>query len=203
VKNQETKTIKYFRPNFTEEEAKASVEFAKKIFGRGMKRTNTEWLSSIPVYVPFWLVGMEMRLKDPLRKDVVLRKHSALVNGLTGRAMLTRGGLLFDTDEVTGVILDNEYATDKILEAARMTILMTTQKFINPPPCRMLPGEELLYYPMALVHCRVRGKEDARMFDYYRGGALDRMFTSYLRHKERLDEKRGIRPNVSPIPEYD
>ncbi|MDR2786605.1 MAG: hypothetical protein LBB83_11915 [Treponema sp.] len=200
MKNIETREIKIFSPYYTEESAKHSVEYAKKIFGKGFKETGLEWISSAPVYIPFWIVQMEMTLRDP-RKGLVTKVYRAMVNGITGRGSMTAGTLSFQTVTAKGIIMDDDgHGQSKVNDEARLAVLGATQKLINPPPCRMLPGTELVYYPMALVHCKIKGKEDFRMFDYVRGG-LDKWFLNYLRYKEIADAKKGVKPNPNPIPD--
>jgi hypothetical protein len=188
LKDIETREVKIFSPHYTEESAKRSVEYVKKIFGKEFKKTGVEWISSAPVYIPFWIVQMEMTLRDP-RKGMVSKTYQAMVNGITGRGTMTAGVLSFKTVTAQGVFMDDEYGQQKIHDEARMAILGATQKFLNPPPNRILPGEDLVYYPMALVQCRIKGKEDTRMFDYVRGG-LDKWFLNYLRYREMANEKR-------------
>lgn len=201
MKHPETREITFIQPTYTEEEAKKAVEYQKKRFGKGEKRTGVEWLESLPVYVPFWLVEMEMDLYDPRMKTTVPKRYRAIVNGLTCRGMLLQGDLQLVTREITGVIVDNDHPSDKIREAARLDILSTTRKLLKPPPHRVLPNERLFYYPMSMVHCTVKGKEDVRMFDYFRGG-LDKMFLNYLRYKERNEEKRTGVKTPNPIPKF-
>jgi hypothetical protein len=197
VKNIETRGIKIFSPYYTEESAKHSVEYAKKIFGKGFRKTGLQWISSVPVYIPFWIVMVEMILRDP-RKGPVTKAYRSMVNGITGRASMTVGTLSFQTLTVKGIIMDDEHGQSRINDEARLAVLGATQRLIKPPPCRILPGTELVYYPMALVRCGIKGKEDLRMFDYVRGG-LDKWFLSYLRYKEMADAKKGSRPNPNPI----
>jgi hypothetical protein len=199
MKDIETREIKIFSPYYTEESAKHSVEYAKKIFGKGFKETGLEWISSVPVYIPFWIVQMEMTLRDP-RKGIVAKVYRAMVNGVTGRGSMTAGPLSFQTVNAKGIIMDGEHGQVKINDEARLAVLGATQKLINPPPSRILSGTELVYYPMALVRCKIKGKEDFRMFDYVRGG-LDKWFLSYLRYKEIADAKKGVRPNPNPVPD--
>jgi hypothetical protein len=191
VKTIETRGVTIFKPCYTEEGAKYSVEYARKILGKGLKETGIKWISSVPVFIPFWIVQIEMTLRD-LRKGLVAKVYQSMVNGITGRASMMAGSFSFQTLTVTGIIMDDEHGPSKIDEEARLSVLAATQKLINPPPCRILPGTELVYYPMALARCGVKKKEELRMFDYVRGG-LDKWFLSYLRYKEAADAKKGFR----------
>jgi hypothetical protein len=197
VKDIETRGIKIFSPYYTEESAKHSVEYAKKIFGKGFKKTGLEWIMSVSVYIPFWIVQVEMTLRD-LRKGPIAKVYQSMVNGITGRASMTAGSLSFQTLAATGIIMDDEHGVSKIDDEARLSVLAATQKLINPPPCRILPGTEMVYYPMALVRCGIKGREELRMFDYVRGG-LDKWFLSYLRYKEAARAKKDSEGNPSPI----
>jgi hypothetical protein len=197
VKNVETRGIKIFSPYYTEESAKHSVEYTKRLFGKGFRKTGLEWIASVPVFIPFWIVQVEMTLRDP-RKGPVAKVYQSMVSGITGRASMMAGDLSFQTLTATGIIMDDEYGPPKIEDEARLSVLAATQKLINPPPCRILPGTELVYYPMALVRCGIKGKEELRMFDYVRGG-LDKWFLSYLRYKEAARVKKGSGSSPSPI----
>jgi len=186
MKNQEIKKAKFIRPYFTEKKAKEIVEAPKRF---ALRKKQVEWVSSIPLYIPFWLVQVEMTLKDPKQKTKVNKIYTTITNGITNRGMLVRGELFFDNKEQHGIFFDNETEFHKISETARLEALSNTKRMINPPPHRVLPGGHLIYYPLALVHLRVNGVDDVQVFDYYRGG-IDKYMMRYLNLKGKVEEKK-------------
>ena len=62
---------------------------------------------------------------------------------------------------------------------------------MKPPPHRVLPGERLVYYPLALVKLNTNGKEEVQVYDYYHGG-IDRYTMRFFRMKENLEQKKQV-----------
>ncbi|MDD2221425.1 MAG: hypothetical protein PHN35_05670 [Clostridia bacterium] len=186
MKCQETKQAKFIRPFFTEKKAKEIVETPKRF---ALKKKQIEWVSSIPLYIPFWIVQVEMTLNDPKVRTKVKKVYTTITNGITNRGMLVRGELFYDNKEQQGIFFDNETEYQKIAETARLEALSNTKRMINPPPHRVLPGGHLVYYPLALVHVKVNGVDDVQVFDYYRGG-IDKYMMRYLNLKDKMEEKK-------------
>lgn len=190
MKQQCTRSVEIIQPYFTEETAKESVEKPKKF---SLRRKEIKWVSSIPLYIPFWLVDVEMELKDPRgRKDrltsQVYQIYSIMVNGLTNRGLTIRGELQTQRQESLGIYLDDVVERKDVRETARLEALAGSKRMVNPPPHRVLEGMRLVYYPLALARLSIGGKEEIQVFDYYRGG-IDKYMMRYLRLKEKMEQK--------------
>lgn len=190
MRQQTIRKADIIQPYFTEETAKESVEQKKK-FRPWQKEIR--WISSIPLYIPFWLVDVEMELKDPRgRKErltsQVYQIYTILVNGLTNRGLTVRGEISTQRGEAQGIYLDDVVEKKDVRETARLEALAGSKRMINPPPHRVLEGMRLVYYPLALVQLTVGGKEEIQVFDYYRGG-IDKYMMRYLRLKEKMEQK--------------
>lgn len=187
MNGQSVKSAEIIRPHFTEEEARASVEKKKKF---QLSRKDVKWISSIPLYLPFWLVSVEMTLKDPRPKSQVKKVYTIMVNGLNNRGLTVKGDLQTDQMEAKGIYLDNEVDWEDVQETGRLEALAGSKRMINPPPHRVLKGTRMIYYPLALVRLSINGKEEVQVFDYYRGG-IDKYMMRYLKLKEKMEEKRS------------
>lgn len=190
MKQQSMRQAEFIQPYFTEETARESVEKKKK-FPPWQKET--KWISSIPLYIPFWLVDVEMELRDPRGRKERLTSHvykiySILVNGMTNRGLTVRGEILTERQEAQGIYLEDVAPEADVRETARLEALAGSKRMVNPPPHRVMEGMRLLYYPLALVRLSVGGKEEIQVFDYYRGG-LDKYMMRYLRLKEKMEQK--------------
>ncbi len=190
MRQQSIRKADIIHPYFTEETAKESVEKKKK-FRPWQKEVR--WISSIPLYIPFWLVDVEMELKDPRGRkqrltSQVCKIYTILVNGLTNRGLTVRGDLITQRGEAQGIYLDDVVEKKDVRETARLEALAGSKRMINPPPHRVLEGMRLVYYPLALVKLSVGGKEEIQVFDYYRGG-IDKYMMRYLRLKEKMEQK--------------
>lgn len=187
MKGQSTQKAEIIRPYFTEVQAKESVEKKKK-FAPFQK--DVKWISSIPLYLPYWLVNVEMQLKDPRSKGSIQKIYPIMVNALNNRGLTLRGALATDKTEAQGIYLDTEVDREDVRETGRLEALAGSKRMINPPPHKVLSDMRLIYYPLALVHLSVNGKEEIQIFDYYRGG-LDKYFMRYLNLKDKMEEKRA------------
>ena len=183
---QTTRQIEIIQPMFTESSARESIEKKQNAV---LLRKKIQWHSSVPLYIPFWLVDVEMDLKAP-GKGVIQKTYPILVNAITNRGMLVRGELKTKTIQTRAIIMDQEIPATEAKETARFEALTNTRRMIRPPAHRVLPGERLIWYPLALVELTVNGKEDVQLFDYYRGG-LDKMTMRFFRLKEKLEAAQG------------
>ena len=185
----DTQTIRHAEiicPHFTEATARESVERVRRpaLFHRERK-----WLSSIPLYIPFWIVDVEMDLRAP-RQGVVRKTYTIMVNAITNRGMLLKGRLETAQVRTRAIFMDHEVSAADARETARLEALVDTKRMIKPPPHRVLSGERLVWYPLALVELEIAGRRDVQVFDYYRGG-LDKMTMRFFKMKEKLAEKSG------------
>lgn len=181
--NQQTvKTVEIISPQFTEATARASVEQVKKPAFLHKKRTL--WRSSIPLYLPFWFVDVEMDLRSP-KQGTISKTYTIMVNAVTNRGMLVKGTLGTQTRRTKAIFVDPEVSPETARETARIEALVDTKRMIRPPAHRVLPGQRLVWYPLALVELEIGGKEDVQVFDYYRGG-LDKYTMRYFKLKEKL-----------------
>lgn len=185
MKQQERRVANIIRPYYSEEEAKKMVESRKRF---SFKKP-VEWISAIPLYIPFILYQVELDLILGRNREMVQSRYTAMINGLTNRGMMVSGDLIFDNLEQRGIYFDVEVSEEKTREAARLEILFNTKKLINPPPHRVLDGSTVVYYPLGLVHTRSKQEDEVRVFDYYRGG-LDSFMMKYLRLREKMDKDR-------------
>lgn len=185
VNAQKIKTAEIIRPHFTEEQARESLEKPKR-FSLGKK--NVRWVSSIPLYLPFWLVQVEMDLRDPSpkQKGRVSKIYTIMVNAMNNRGLTLKGELHTDLLETQGIFLDQEAEHEEVRETARLEALAGSKRMINPPPHRVLKKMQLVYYPLGLVRLEVNGKEEVQVFDFYRGG-LDKYMMRYLNLKEKME----------------
>lgn len=188
MKTQSTQRAEIIRPYYTESQAKESIEKKKK-FAPFQK--DVKWISSIPLYLPYWLVNVEMQLKDPRSKNHTQRVYTIMVNALNNRGLTLKGDLRLDTLERQGIYLDAEADSEDVRETGRLEALAGSKRMINPPPHRVRNDMRLIYYPLALVHLSVNGKEEIQVFDYYRGG-LDKYFMRYLNLKDKMEEKKAV-----------
>lgn len=183
---QTVKQIEIIQPEFTEFSAKESVEKRRK---PAFLRKTIRWNSSVPLYIPFWFVDVEMDLKAP-GKGVIQKVYPILVNAITNRGMLVKGELKTKKIQTRAIFMEREVSATEARETARVEALTDTRRMIRPPAHRVLPGERLVWYPLALVELTINGKEDVQIFDYCRGG-LDKMTMRFFRLKEKLEASRG------------
>lgn len=181
---QTVKQVEIIRPHFTENSARESVEHVKK---PAFLHKRIQWCSSIPLYIPFWLVDVEMDLKAP-RRGTVQRTYTIMVNAITNRGLLVSGHLETEQIQTQAIFVDQEVPSETARETARIEALVNTKRMINPPSHRVLPGERIVWYPLALVEVLVNGKQDVQVFDYYRGG-LDKFTMRFLKLKDKMAEK--------------
>ena len=184
MKKQVVKQFETICAHFTEHTARESVEKVKR---PAFLHKKIQWVSSIPLFIPFWLVDVEMDLQAP-RQGTVQRTYTIMVNAVTNRGMLIKGHLDTKQIQTRAIFMDCEVPAETARETARVEALVDTKRFINPPPHRVLSGERLVWYPMAMVELLINGKEDVQLFDYYRGG-LDKLTMRFFKMKERLEEK--------------
>lgn len=186
-----TQTVKHAEiicPHFTEATARESVEKVRK---PAFLRKQFKWLSSVPLYIPFWFVDVEMDLQAP-RQGTIRKTYTIMVNAITNRGMLLKGHLETAQVQTRAIFMDQEVSATEARETARLEALVDTKRMIKPPPHRVLPGERLVWYPLALVELEVGGHQDIQVFDYYRGG-LDKLTMRFFRMKEKLAEKAASR----------
>lgn len=184
MRKQSVQRAEIIRPHFTEAAAKESVEKRK---GPAFLHKPVRWCSSIPLYLPFWLVSVEMDLLAP-KRGTVQNTYPILVNALTNRGMLVKGKLDTMTMETRAIFMEPTVASETARETARLEALVDTKRMIKPPPHRVLPGERLIWYPLALVQLERGGREEVQVFDYYRGG-LDKYTMRFFNLKEKLEQK--------------
>lgn len=183
------KTIERIKPFFLESTAKELVEKRKK---PGFLHKQTTWISSIPLYLPFWFVEVEMELISPKRgMPHVKRVYTIMVNAITNRGMLVKGLLETEQIQTKAVFMTQEVPAEEARETARIEALFDTKRMMKPPPHRVLPGERLVYYPLALVKLNTNGKEEVQVYDYYHGG-IDRYTMRFFRMKENLEQKKQV-----------
>lgn len=194
---QTVKQVEIIRPHFTESSARASVEKGKK---PAFLHRRIQWCSSIPLYIPFWLVEVEMDLKAP-RRGSVQRTYTIMVNAITNRGLLVSGQLETERVRTQAIFVEREVPSDAARETARIEALVNTKRMINPPPHRVLPGERLVWYPLALVEVLVNGKQEVQVFDYYRGG-LDKFTMRFLKLKDKMAGKAAAQTGVIPSPSH-
>ena len=175
------------RPYFTEAQAKESVEKKKRF---AVHQKDIQWISSIPAYLPFWLVNVEMQLRDVRLNSHVKRVYTVMINGLNNRGLTVKGELITDKKEAQGIYLKTVTDPEDVRETGRLEALAGSKRMINPPPHRVLNDMRLVYYPLALVRLSVNGKEDIQIFDYYRGG-IDKYMMSYLKLMEKMEDKKA------------
>lgn len=181
---QTAKQVEIIRPQYTEKTARESVEKRKR---RAFFAPKLRWVSSIPLYVPFWFVDVEMDLMAP-KRGTVQKSYTIMVNAITNRGMLVKGKLETAKIQTKAIFMDQEVSAEDARETARIEALVDTKRMIKPPAHRVLPGERLVWYPMALVKLEKNGKEEIQIFDYYRGG-LDKLTMRFFRMKEKLAQK--------------
>lgn len=184
MKAQTVRQVEVIRPHFTESAAQESVEKIKK---PAFLHKKVRWVSSIPLYVPFWFVDVEMDLRAP-RKGMVQKTYTMMVNAITNRGMLVSGNLETEQIHTRAIFVEEEVPCQTARETARIESLVSTKRMINPPPHRVLPGARLVWYPLALVNVEVNGKPDVQIFDYYRGG-LDKFTMRFLQLKDKMEKK--------------
>lgn len=182
---QTVKQVESIKPFYTEQSARESVEKVKK---PAFLHKRMQWMSSIPLYIPFWFVDVEMDLRDPKQKDLVQKSYTIMVNAITNRGLLLKGNLRTEEIQTKAIFLEQEISAETARETARVEALVSTKRMMRPPPHRVLPGERLVWYPLALVELLVNDQPEIQLFDYYRGG-LDKMTMRFLRMKEKLSEK--------------
>lgn len=189
MNKQTVRQVEIICPQFTEQSAKAQVEAVKR---PAFLHKRVEWRSSIPLYLPFWLVDVEMDLQAP-RRGTVQKRYTIMVNAITNRGMLLKGTLETRQLQTKAIFMDQEVSPQEARETARLEALVDTKRMVKPPPHRVLPGERLVWYPLALVELLVNGREDVQVFDYYRGG-LDKFTMRFFRLKEKLAQKAEASP---------
>lgn len=182
---QTVKQVESIKPFYTEQSARESVEKVKK---PAFLHKRMQWMSSIPLYIPFWFVDVEMDLRDPKQKDLVQKSYTIMVNAITNRGLLLKGNLRTEEIQTKAIFMEPEISTETARETARVEALVSTKRMMRPPPHRVLPGERLVWYPLAMVELLVNDKPEIQIFDYYRGG-LDKMTMRFLKMKEKLSEK--------------
>ena len=133
----DTQTIRHAEiicPHFTEATARESVERVRRpaLFHRERK-----WLSSIPLYIPFWLVDVEMDLRAP-RQGVVRKTYTIMVNAITNRGMLLKGRLETAQVRTRAIFMDHEVSAADASETASLEALVYTKRLIKPPQHRVL-----------------------------------------------------------------
>lgn len=175
------------RPYFTEEQAKESVEKKKRF---ALNRKDIRWISSIPIYLPFWLVNVEMQLRGIQPNSQVKRVYTTMINGLNNRGLTLKGDLITDIEETRGIYLKTETALKDVKEAGRVEALAGSKRMINPPPHRVLDDMRIVYYPLSLVKLSINGKEEIQIFDHYRGG-IDKYMMRYLKLMEKVEDKKA------------
>ena len=111
-----------------------------------------------------------------------------MVNAITNRGLLLRGDLRTEEIQTKAIFMEPEISTETARETARVESLVSTKRMMRPPPHRVLPGERMVWYPLAMVELLVKDKPEIQIFDYYRGG-LDKMTMRFLKMKEKLSEK--------------
>ena len=184
MNKQTVKQVEIICPQFAEQTARAQVEAVKK---PAFLHKRIQWRSSIPLYIPFWLVDVEMDLQAP-RRGTIQKSYTIMVNAITNRGMLLKGTLETRQIQTKAIFMEQEVTPQQARETARLEALVDTKRMIKPPPHRVLPGEHLVWYPLALVEMLVNGKEDVQVFDYYRGG-LDKFTMRFFKLKEKLAQK--------------
>ncbi|HHU17404.1 MAG TPA: hypothetical protein GXZ70_04170 [Clostridiales bacterium] len=185
MRGQTVQVAEIIRPYFTEEQAKESVEKKKRF---SFSKKEIRWISSIPMYLPFWLVNVEMQLRSIQPNSQVSKVYTTMVNGLNNRGLTLKGDLITDVIEARGIYLKTETPLEDVKEAGRVEALAGSKRIINPPPHRVLDDMRLIYYPLSLVKLSVNGKEEIQIFDHYRGG-IDKYMMRYLRLMEKMEEK--------------
>lgn len=184
MNEQTVKTVEIIRPQFTEAAARESVEKVKR---PAFLHKKIRWISSISLYIPFWFVDVEMDLMAP-KKGIVQKTYPIMVNAVTNRGMLIKGKLETGQVQTRAIFMEREVSAEEAQETARIEALVNTKRMIKPPPHRVLPGQRLVWYPLALVRLERDGKEEVQVFDYYRGG-LDTFTMRFLKMKEKLANK--------------
>jgi len=184
MSKQIVKHVEIICPQYTEQSARESVEKVKK---PAFLHKKIQWISSIPLYIPFWFVDVEMDLQAP-KRGTVQKTYTIMVNAITNRGMLLKGNLETKEIQTRAIFMTQEVSAETARETARVEALVDTKRMIKPPPHRVLPGERLVWYPLALVELLVNGKEDVQVFDYYRGG-LDKFTMRFFKMKEKLDRE--------------
>ena len=177
--------VEIIAPQFTERSAKESVEKeARGLF----RRREVKWISSIPLYLPFWFVTVEMDLRSP-RMGRVQNRYLMMVNAVTNRGLLVKGTLETRPIQTRAIFMREEVSAQEARETARIEALVSTKRMIKPPAHRVLPGERLVWYPLALVKLEIDGTEEIQVFDFYRGG-LDKYTMRFLKLKDRLQQTK-------------
>ncbi|HHU17831.1 MAG: hypothetical protein ACOX4V_06590 [Anaerovoracaceae bacterium] len=190
MKGQTVQVAEIIRPYFTEEQAKESVEKKKRF---SFSKKEIRWISSIPMYLPFWLVNVEMQLRDIRHNSQVTRVYTTMINGLNNKGLTLKGELITDIEKTRGIFLNTETPLKDVKEAGRWEALAGSKRLINPPPHRVLDDMRLVYYPLSLVKLSVNGEEEIQVFDHYRGG-IDKYMMRYLRLLEKMEDKKAKLP---------
>lgn len=190
MRGQTVQVSEIIRPYFTEEQAKESVEKKKRF---ALRRKEIRWISSIPMYLPFWLVNVEMQLRGLQPNSQISKVYTTMINGLNNRGLTLRGDLITDIEETRGIFLETDTPLEDVKEAGRVEALAGSKRMINPPPHRVLDDMRIVYYPLSLVKLSINGKEEIQIFDHYRGG-IDKYMMSYLKLLEKVEGKRAKLP---------
>ena len=192
MKGQTVQVAEIIRPYFTEEQAKESVE--KKRGFHFLKGDPMDFLHSN--VSPFWLVNVEMQLRDIRHNSQVTRVYTTMINGLNNKGLTLKGELITDIEKTRGIFLNTETPLKDVKEAGRWEALAGSKRLINPPPHRVLDDMRLVYYPLSLVKLSVNGEEEIQVFDHYRGG-IDKYMMRYLRLLEKMEDKKAKLPQKS------
>lgn len=186
MREQTVQVSEIIRPYFTEEQAKESVEKKKRL---ALFQKDIRWISSIPMYLPFWLVNVEMQLRGIQPNSQVKRVYTTMINGVNNRGLTLKGDLITDKVETRGIYLKTETPLEDVKEAGRVEALAGSKRMINPPPHRVLDDMRIVYYPLSLVKLSINGKEEIQIFDHYRGG-IDKYMMRYLKLMEKMEDKK-------------
>jgi hypothetical protein len=190
MRGQTVQVSEIIRPYFTEEQAKESVEKKKRF---ALRKKEIRWISSIPMYLPFWLVNVEMQLRGLQSNSRISKVYTTMINGLNNRGLTLRGDLITDIEETRGIFLETDTPLEDVKEAGRVEALAGSKRMINPPPHRVLDDMRIVYYPLSLVKLSINGKEEIQIFDHYRGG-IDKYMMRYLKLLEKVEGKRAKLP---------
>lgn len=184
MKTIETREIYCLKQYYNEDDARRMI--AKKC----LLRAQTELVSAIPLYIPYWLVTVGMELRNLREKTTQVKWAEMVVNGFSNRGLLVDGRLKLEQGSYQGIFLESTLEEEKIKEAAVTELMTRTKKFLNPPPTQI---KEIcpIYYPMALVKLRKNDAEEVQTFDYYRGG-VDRVMMRYLHLRDRIFETDDV-----------
>lgn len=190
MRSQTVQVAEIIRPYFTEEQAKEMVEKKKRF---SFSKKEIRWISSIPMYLPFWLVNVEMQLRGIQPNSQISKVYTTMINGMNNRGLTLKGDLITDVLEARGIYLKAEIPLKDVKEAGRVEALAGSKRIINPPPHKVLDDVRLVYYPLSLVKLSVNGKEEIQVFDHYRGG-IDKYMMRYLKLKEKMENKKANLP---------